>query len=115
MFRLAERGASDRYLSVPQGSCIHVASWFPDGRRCVTGSQNGQLAQWDGTTFAYIGSNNLHAAPVRCIAWGHDGGFFLAGDGNIESKGKIMYWAPSGQFLNVRPSANLLFDQGTDS
>lgn len=82
-------------------SRVTAAAWFPDGRRCITGFQNGSLLQWDGTTFQYLGNNNLHGTPIRCITWAHNGRFFLCGDGNLETKGKIIYWSPTLQPLQV--------------
>ncbi|KAK9844760.1 hypothetical protein WJX74_006517 [Apatococcus lobatus] len=82
-------------------SRVTAAAWFPDGRRCVTGFQNGSLLQWDGTTFQYLGNNNLHGTHIRCITWAHNGRFFLCGDGNLETKGKIIYWSPTLQPLQT--------------
>lgn len=86
-------------------SRVTAAAWFPDGRRCITGFQNGSLLQWDGTTFQYLGNNNLHGTQIRCITWAHNGRFFLCGDGNVETKGKIIYWSPTLQPLQVRSHA----------
>ncbi len=32
-------------------SAVNTVLWLPDGRRCMTGSNNGDLVLWDGRNF----------------------------------------------------------------
>ncbi|MEW5304252.1 MAG: hypothetical protein WDW36_006875 [Sanguina aurantia] len=79
-------------------SPIHHVVWTPDGRRCMTGSNNGELTLWDGTTFAFETMMQAHdASPVRCMRYSHHGRLLLSCD----DKGRVKIWKDPLDMLHV--------------
>jgi hypothetical protein len=56
-------------------------AFSPDGRIILTGSPDGVVRRWDGTTGEPIGPPLIHPGTVRGVAFGPDGSIFLSGSG----------------------------------
>ncbi|PRW56172.1 flowering time control FY-like isoform X1 [Chlorella sorokiniana] len=69
-------------------SSINVATWTPDGRRCLTGTQAGEFTMWSGTTFQFETIIQSHETPVRTMTFTHNGNFLVSGD----DSGTVRYW-----------------------
>ncbi|KAK9814492.1 hypothetical protein WJX72_006740 [[Myrmecia] bisecta] len=65
--------------------------WTPDGRRCVTGSQQGEFTLWHGTTFSFESQIQGHEAPIRALRFSHNENWLLAAD----DSGTVKYWKTS--------------------
>jgi hypothetical protein len=69
-------------------SSVNVASWTPDGRRCLTGTQAGEFCLWDGQTFQFETIIQAHDTPLRAMTYTHAGNFLISGD----DAGNVRYW-----------------------
>ena len=69
-------------------SSVNVASWTPDGRRCLTGTQAGEFCLWDGQTFQFETIIQAHDTPIRTMTYTHAGNFLISGD----DAGNVRYW-----------------------
>jgi len=69
-------------------SSVNVASWTPDGRRCITGTQAGEFCLWDGQTFQFETIIQAHDTPLRAMTYTHAGNFLISGD----DAGNVRYW-----------------------
>jgi len=67
---------------------VNALGWARDGRRAITGNQNGEFTLWNGLGFNFEGLIAAHTQPVRALAWSRSGTTLLSGDG----KGCIKYW-----------------------
>lgn len=69
-------------------SSVNVALWTPDGRRCLTGTQAGELCMWGGQAFQFETIIQAHETPVRTMVFTHSGNFLVSGD----DAGNVRYW-----------------------
>ena len=67
---------------------VNALGWARDGRRAITGNQNGEFTLWNGLGFNFEGLIAAHTQPVRALAWSRSGTTLLSGD----AKGTIKYW-----------------------
>ncbi|KAI3436421.1 hypothetical protein D9Q98_005838 [Chlorella vulgaris] len=69
-------------------SSINAATWTPDGRRCLTGTQAGEFTMWSASSFQFETIIQSHETPVRTMAFTHNGNFLVSGD----EAGTVRYW-----------------------
>ena len=67
------RGEGLRLLEGHAGD-VTAAAFSPDGRRLVTGSQDGTARLWDGADGAALAVLRGHEGTVTCVAFSPDGG-----------------------------------------
>lgn len=67
---------------------VNTLAWARDGRRAITGNQNGEFTLWNGIAFNFEGLIAAHTSAVRALAWSPSGATLLSGD----TKGTIKYW-----------------------
>ncbi len=85
----AQTGAHIGKLHQSFDSLSFCASFSPDGRRVVSGDQNGVLRLWDLETFTVIGDPvKGHTDAVTCVAFSLDGLRIVSGS----SDGTVRVW-----------------------
>ncbi|CAG7849681.1 Vegetative incompatibility protein HET-E-1, partial [Serendipita indica DSM 11827] len=64
---------------------VQCLAFLPDGRRLASGSWDGTVRLWDGTTGASLGTLEGHTGPVQCLAFLPDGRRLASGswDGTV--------------------------------
>ncbi|KAG8990820.1 hypothetical protein FRB94_013083 [Tulasnella sp. JGI-2019a] len=71
------RGCLQQWTRRTKQRCV---AWSPDGRRIVSGSDDGTLCLWDPSTGAPVGEAwKFHTGVVRCIAWSPDSKMIVSG------------------------------------
>mmetsp|Transcript_18706 Transcript_18706/g.30748 ORF Transcript_18706/g.30748 Transcript_18706/m.30748 type:complete len:418 (+) Transcript_18706:90-1343(+) len=67
---------------------VNVVSWYPEGRRLITGAASGEFTLWNGLTFNFETILQAHDHPVRAMVWSHNEVWMVTGDHG----GIIKYW-----------------------
>jgi len=67
---------------------IDSLAWTPDGRRCLTGSHQGEIASWNSLSFKLESKLQAHEAAITCMRYSHNENWLVTSDGN----GRIKYW-----------------------
>jgi len=61
-------------------AAVNAVAWSPDGRRCLTGAQTGELTLWGGATFSFETVLQAHEAPLRCLTYTRSRTLLLTSD-----------------------------------
>jgi len=71
-------------------SPVYVATWFPNGRRLLTGTQAGEMTIWNGLAFHSENVMQAHNAGIKAMCWTPDEAVMVSGD----QLGMIKLWDP---------------------
>lgn len=72
-------------------SSVNASAWFPDGRRCLTGTHAGEFCMWGGQTFQFETIIQAHEKPICDMVFTRNGNFIVSGD----DAGNVRYWKPN--------------------
>ncbi|WIA39571.1 hypothetical protein OEZ86_005657 [Tetradesmus obliquus] len=59
---------------------VNCLNWTPDGRRCITGDNIGQLTLWNSTDFKFEQTLQSQDKGVRAVTFSHNGSFLFTCD-----------------------------------
>ncbi|HKQ75601.1 MAG TPA: AAA-like domain-containing protein, partial [Blastocatellia bacterium] len=101
-------GSDYRNLDITfrHGDDVYAVAYSPDGKRVLTGSDDGTARQWDAQTGQPIGEPLRHASPVSAVAYSSDGKRVLTGS----EDGTARQWdAQTGQWIGepLRPGGSV--------
>eukprot|EP00439_Symbiodinium_sp_Y106_P071015 s3953_g12.t1 len=71
-------------------SPVYVATWFPNGRRILTGTLAGEMTIWNGLAFHSENVMQAHNAGIKAMCWTPDEAVMVSGD----QLGMIKLWDP---------------------
>ena len=71
--------------------------WTPDGKRLITGSNQGEFTLWNGTTFNFETIMQAHETNIRSMCWSRNGQWLLSGD----NSGFLKYWQNNMNNVNM--------------
>eukprot|EP00931_Biecheleriopsis_adriatica_P075456 TRINITY_DN4930_c0_g1_i1.p1 TRINITY_DN4930_c0_g1~~TRINITY_DN4930_c0_g1_i1.p1 ORF type:complete len:571 (+),score=142.20 TRINITY_DN4930_c0_g1_i1:87-1799(+) len=69
-------------------SPVHVCTWFPNGRRLLTGTLAGEMTIWNGLQFHSENVMQAHNAGIKAMSWTPDESVMVSGD----QLGMIKFW-----------------------
>ncbi|KAI8870010.1 WD40 repeat-like protein, partial [Ramicandelaber brevisporus] len=69
-------------------SALNAVCFTPDGRRLLTGSNNGEITIWGSHLLNYETTFQAHDSAIRVMRWSHGRDWLISGDNN----GDIKYW-----------------------
>ncbi|CAJ1376637.1 unnamed protein product [Effrenium voratum] len=61
-------------------SPVHVVTWFPNGRRVLTGTLAGEMTIWSGLQFHSENVMQAHNAGIKAMKWTPDESVMVSGD-----------------------------------
>lgn len=61
-------------------SPVHVVTWFPHGRRVLTGTLAGEMTIWNGLQFHSENVMQAHNAGIKAMRWTPDESVMVSGD-----------------------------------
>ncbi|CAE8600073.1 unnamed protein product, partial [Polarella glacialis] len=61
-------------------SPVHVCTWYPNGRRLLTGSLAGEMTIWNGQAFHSENVMQAHNGGIKAMKWTPDESVMVSGD-----------------------------------
>ncbi|MFO0880133.1 MAG: protein kinase [Gemmataceae bacterium] len=80
------RADGSRQTLTGHGPGARCAAFSPDGRRIVTGYQDGTVMIWDSEEGQALSKLSAHDRPITCVAWSPDGQRIVTGSYNPSVK-----------------------------
>src|SRR5262249_15287743 len=78
-----------------EGQTLVTAAFSADGRRALTGHENGEVRLWDLATQKKLTSFREHKHPVRSVAFSPDGRYALSGENCQGGSAMWLYRLPN--------------------
>ncbi|CEL94228.1 unnamed protein product [Vitrella brassicaformis CCMP3155] len=76
---------------------VNCLQWFPDGRRLITGTSNGDFTLWDGIDFGFFDLKQLNHSAVGALTWTHSEKTLISGN----YTGEVHLYTPQLLSINI--------------
>lgn len=68
---------------------MNVVLWTPDGRRLLTGAQNGEFTLWNGQSFNFDSAVMAHEGhAIRAMTYNHNENWLITGAQPVQHGGR---------------------------
>jgi polyadenylation factor subunit 2 len=68
---------------------VNVVLWTPDGRRLLTGAQNGEFTLWNGQSFNFDSAVMAHEGhAIRAMTYNHNENWLITGAQPVQHGGR---------------------------